>query len=156
MSKLWQSKNQFIFCSQNADDDDKNSFQHIVGIIITFQIIVFLHRLMDLIEGFMVAELMLTKHDNIRANTQWAACLWKVEKESFAIFTPRNENYISSPLCNTGIKTKRSDCRVISNVISRAQCPCVCVSIPNNSQFTEFKSLSMCETGCADDDVHSS
>ena len=32
----------------------------------------------------------------------------------------------------------------------------VCVSIPNNSQFTEFKSLSMCETGCADDDVHHS
>ena len=56
-------------CSLDADDDDKKFSaycRHHNKLSNNF----FLLRLIDLIEGFMVAELMLTKRDNNMVNTQ--------------------------------------------------------------------------------------
>ena len=161
MFKIWQRKNQLIFCSLDADDDDKNSSQHIVGIIISIKIVFFSHMFMNLIEGFIFEELMLTKPDNDSVNTQWpVSSLGYLKRKSLAIFSkyysPLEMKLHFITIMFTGIKTKWSDCWVISNVTGRAQRPCVCVSIPNNSQFNEFKSLSICETGRADDNVPTS
>ena len=142
MFKLCQSKNQFIFCSLDADDDAKNSSQHIVAIIISIQIIVSYTCLWTSL-NFQIWRI------NVDKTWQWqcehtviSELPWILKKQNLAIFckyySPLELKLRLITIMFTGIKTKWSNCRVISNVTGRAQLPCVCVSIPNNSQFNEF------------------